>query len=288
MEEDEEVKAILRETFGDSSSDSDGESSPVKSIFRETFGQSSSDSDGESSPSDRQFNANDSSGEIARPLSIFVDTQIWELIAEINGLSICREFFSADQQYSLLSALEKEGYFADASHNQAMRFGDLPLWANAISYIIRESILLHGFSSEATDSMSDGTSKESCLLPSDLIWRNPLFDQFIVNIYQPGEGICAHVDLARFEDGIAIISLESSCVMLFSSVEAEARNTLESSSAKTPVLLNPGSLVLMWGEARYLWKHEINRKPGFQVWQGLEINQKRRVSVTLRRLCRTE
>lgn len=33
------------------------------------------------------------------------------------------------------------------------------------------------------------------------------------------QGICAHVDLLRFEDGIAIVSLESSCVMHFTQVE---------------------------------------------------------------------
>lgn len=98
----------------------------------------------------------------------------------------------------------------------------------------------------------------------------------------------------RFEDGIAIVSLESTCVMHFTRAETEACN-LENEyggsaipSKKVPVLLTPGSLALMWGEARYLWKHEINRKPGFQEWEGSEINQKRRISVTLRRLCQNE
>lgn len=97
----------------------------------------------------------------------------------------------------------------------------------------------------------------------------------------------------RFEDGIAIISLESSCVMHFTRVECETSHLEEmnegcTSLARVPVLLVPGSLVLMWGEARYLWKHQINRKSGFQLWEGQEIEQKRRTSVTLRRLCRTE
>lgn len=85
----------------------------------------------------------------------------------------------------------------------------------------------------------------------------------------------------RFEDGIAIISMESACVMHFSrSEEGE-----EGSCRRIPVFLNPGSLILMSGEARYLWKHEINRKPGFQLWEGKEILQQRRTSVTLRKLC---
>ena len=94
----------------------------------------------------------------------------------------------------------------------------------------------------------------------------------------------------RFEDGIAIVSLESECVMHFSRSE-QGPNTAgnqegeEGSCAKMPVFLNPGSLILMSGEARYLWQHEINRKPGFQLWEGKEIHQQRRTSVTLRKLC---
>lgn len=98
------------------------------------------------------------------------------------------------------------------------------------------------------------------------------------------QGICAHVDLLRFEDGISIVSLESSCVMHFTHVGDEDGE----GGKKIPVYLTPGSLVLMSGEARYHWKHEINRKPGFQMWEGQEIIQKRRTSITLRRLCQVE
>lgn len=59
----------------------------------------------------------------------------------------------------------------------------------------------------------------------------------------------------------------------------------KSSTKMIPVLLTPGSLVLMWGEARYLWKHQINRKPGYQKLDGEEIEQRRRTSITLRKLC---
>lgn len=97
----------------------------------------------------------------------------------------------------------------------------------------------------------------------------------------------------RFEDGIAILSLESSCVMHFSPVEGTSRDFLvdgdkDPPTTKIPVHLTPGSLILMSGEARYLWKHEINRTPGFQKWEGKELHQKRRISITLRKLCQVE
>lgn len=63
---------------------------------------------------------------------------------------------------------------------QFMRFGDLPMWASKLSDSIHEEVLL------GDDlSINDG-DKDLCILPSDLLWREPLFDQLIVNIYQPG------------------------------------------------------------------------------------------------------
>lgn len=84
--EGEEVKAILREAFGDSSSESDGEPSSCRR---------------------RRIRINDSSGEIASPLSLFGDSHVWEQVTEINGLWICRDFLTADQQSSLLSSFGK-------------------------------------------------------------------------------------------------------------------------------------------------------------------------------------
>ncbi|KAK9277839.1 hypothetical protein L1049_027396 [Liquidambar formosana] len=259
-----------------------------KTLLREVFGESSDSEDDEQHP---QFV--DSTIHEVPSESLHQTNPSWERIIEIDGLWSCTDFLSSQQQSSLLSAIEKEGWFTEASHNQAMRFGDLPTWATELSSSIREAVIFGDCVSEPMDLATSNGDKEACLLPSDLLWREPFFDQIIVNVYQPGEGICAHVDLMRFEDGIAIVSLESSCVMHFSRVEAEAgdngkegKNNL--STTKIPVYLTSGSLVLMSGEARYHWKHEINRKSGFQMWEGQEINQKRRTSITLRKLCQVE
>lgn len=80
----------------------------VKAVLREAFGDSSSESDGEPSRGLRQRGrVSGSSGETSTPLSIFGDSHRWEQITEINGLWICRDFLSADQQSSLLSSLEQ-------------------------------------------------------------------------------------------------------------------------------------------------------------------------------------
>ncbi|CAL0321170.1 unnamed protein product [Lupinus luteus] len=214
-----------------------------KAVLEQVFGQSSSDSEGEDE--EVQFD--------------------WEEIPGVKGLWVSRNFLSPHKQSTLFSEVQSENWFTKPSNNQAMRFGDLPTWAIQLSHSICDSVLA------ASD------DDQLLPLPLDLLLRQPLFDQMIVNQYQPGEGICAHVDLLRFEDGIAIVSLESSCVMHFTSVDNEL--------VSVPVLLNPGSLVVMSGEARYRWKHEINRRPGFQTWEGRELDQMRRTSVTLRKLC---
>lgn len=42
-------------------------------------------------------------------------------------------------------------------------------------------------------------AEASALWPPALAARQPLFNQLIVNLYQPGQGITPHVDLARFQ-----------------------------------------------------------------------------------------
>ncbi|KAL9228181.1 hypothetical protein vseg_003789 [Gypsophila vaccaria] len=205
----------------------------------------------------------------------------WAPIQSIHGLWLCSHFLSPLLRSSLLSAIQCEGWFTEESHNQAMRFGDLPSWAVKLSNHIYEAVC------KETDTGNSTCDDKDCIMPSHLLQRDPLFDQLIVNVYQPGEGICAHVDLMRFEDGIAIVSLESPCVMHFSPVESNEQQDVPPTT-KIPVYLTPGSLVIMWGDARYKWKHEINRKPGFQVWQEQEIEQDRRTSITLRKLCISE
>ncbi|TKY57247.1 P8A3.02c protein [Spatholobus suberectus] len=213
-----------------------------KAVLEQVFGSSDgSDSDGES----------ESEWE-------------WESIEEVKGLWLCPHFLSPRSQSRLLSAIQAENWFPDPSINQAMRFGlqHLPPWAVPLAHSIRRSVL----------------AQHPPPFPLHLLHREPLFDQMIANVYQPGEGICAHVDLLRFDDGIAILSFESECVMHFTPLS-------NATSLSVPVLLTPGSLLLMSGEARYQWKHQINRALEFQLWHGQQLTQSKRTSITLRKLC---
>ncbi|WP_344528242.1 alpha-ketoglutarate-dependent dioxygenase AlkB [Streptomyces albiaxialis] len=100
-------------------------------------------------------------------------------------------------------------------------------------------------------------------------------EQVIVNEYQPGQGISAHVDcLPCFGPVIAAISLVSGCLMDFTHPE---------DGAKLAVPLAPGSLLVMSGPARYTWRHAIAARKSDPGTTG-RIPRGRRVSVTFRTL----
>lgn len=80
----------------------------LKEILREAFGDSSSDDDSDSSYEWRErLQSRDPIDEIAKDQSIFGESCCWEPITGVNGLWICRDFLSPDQQSSLLSDFEK-------------------------------------------------------------------------------------------------------------------------------------------------------------------------------------
>lgn len=207
----------------------------------------------------------------------------WCPVERVRGLWCCGGFLQRSEQERLVGAIEAEGWFTRPSHNQAMRFGDLPGWAATLSSLLYASISstkncdLLGTTGPGVPEAPPG---HEVPLASNLLERVPLFDQMIVNSYQPGEGIGPHVDLARFEDGIAVLSLLSASVMRFRKCEKPAE--------KVDVLLSPGDMILLSGDARYKWTHEINRDEKEQVWAGEVLKQGRRISVTLRRLCPQE
>lgn len=74
-----------------------------------------------------------------------------------------------------------EGWFTEAAHNQAMRFGDLPFWTLELSDQIHE-VACFGDKEASIGNLDN----EACVLPPQLLFRDPFFDQLIVNVYQPG------------------------------------------------------------------------------------------------------
>lgn len=98
------------------------------------------------------------------------------------------------------------------------------------------------------------------------------FDQMLVNEYLPGQGISLHRDYAPFGRTVVSLSLLSPCVMDF---------RLAPSGRKESLLLEPRSLLVLEGEARYDWEHGIASRKR-DAWHGLPVERGRRLSVTFR------
>lgn len=74
----------------------DEEEQEVKTLLKDAFGESSDE--------ENEFEYPESGG---GDKSGCGGTPIWERISEINGLWICRDFLSPQQQSSLLSSIHK-------------------------------------------------------------------------------------------------------------------------------------------------------------------------------------
>lgn len=98
-------------------------------------------------------------------------------------------------------------------------------------------------------------------------------DQVIANEYLPGQGSSAHVDCVPcFGGAIASLSLLSSCEMVF---------RRPASGERMALVLEPSSLLLMTGPARYDWTHEIPARLS-DVIDGEKRPRGRRISLTFR------
>jgi alkylated DNA repair dioxygenase AlkB len=127
-----------------------------------------------------------------------------------------------------------------------MRLGELPNWLGEIAHQIYK----------------DG------LLPE-------VPDQAIVNEYIPPQGIADHVDCEPcFSDTVISLSLGSGVVMNFINLVDKT---------KIPIWLEPRSIVILTGEARYFWKHGIPGRKS-DIHQGERRERTRRISITFRKV----
>ena len=69
-----------------------------------------------------------------------------------------------------------------------MRFGDLPGWAAELADSINKVLLSWGCDSNVIQlGGSCGVKQNVCPFSSEILAREPLFDQMILNSYKPGE-----------------------------------------------------------------------------------------------------
>lgn len=89
-------------------------------------------------------------------------------------------------------------------------------------------------------------------------------NQIIINEYNKGQGISAHIDHTKlFDDTIASLSLLTEATMIFRPSTPEGHEKI--------FILKPKSIIFMQGDLRYKYTHEIKN-----------TKKTRRISITFR------
>jgi alkylated DNA repair dioxygenase AlkB len=176
--------------------------------------------------------------------------------SQISGLEYLADYVDRETQDRLLCAVDEHpwqtsvdhrvqiyGYHYSHKQRTAFRIGEIPAWATGVANRLHHD----GFVASVPN-------------------------QLVVNEYQPGNGFFDHIDQSVFGDIVTSISLGSTCVIRFTRSEPDR---------STELLLEPGSLLVLSGEARWHWKHGIPARASDR-WNDREYARSRRVSLTFR------
>ncbi len=172
----------------------------------------------------------------------------------IPGLTYVPEFISAGQEQELVERIER----GEWSHEFARRRQHYGLDYSG------------GSAEKKPQPMPEWIEKIG-----RMIFEAGLFDRMpghaLVNEYEPGQGISAHLDYRPF-DQVASLSLLSGCIMEFERVKDHERREQ---------WLEPRSLIVLVAEARHQWTHGI--RPRLKdVVNGVAVPRQRRLSLTFR------
>ena len=185
-----------------------------------------------------------------------------------DGLFYFDDFINTIDAEKLLSIIDKQPWLDDLQRrvqhygfkydyrarriDDSMHLGPLPDWLIPVEQSVRNKT-------------------------AELLNIDHVFDQAIVNEYEPGQGISPHVDCEPcFGEVVATLSLNSEIQMDFS------KPTL---GLKISKRLETNSLALLTGSVRYEWQHSIPARksdPADTAFNRGVNRRKRRVSVTFR------
>lgn len=181
-------------------------------------------------------------------------------IPNISGILYLSEFLSAEEEADLLNHIDSQPWITDLGR-RVQHYGYRYNYKKAK---LDRNVTLPPIPSWLVRMQKDLMDECSLDLPPN---------QLIVNEYEPGYGISDHIDATDdFGETIMMVSLGSSCVMDFTSIET---------NQKEAVFLENRSLLMIQGDARYKWKHGIAKRK-VDIWDGIPFPRSRRVSLTFR------
>jgi alkylated DNA repair dioxygenase AlkB len=163
-------------------------------------------------------------------------------------------------------------FITSEAEGRLIKEADLNPWDTTWKRRIQQ----YGFSYSGSRRESLGEMPEWLSWLSEKLHKEGIFqvkpNQVIINEYLPGQGIASHSDyVSNYGDTVASLSLGSPIVMDFTSPDDE----------KFPFLLEPRSLFVLCGPARYDWKHGIAPRKT-DKYGGAVLMRGRRLSCTFR------
>ncbi len=185
-----------------------------------------------------------------------IQTSLFNELPKINGLNYINNFINEAESNYFIKNIDSSEWLTDLKRrtqhygykydytskniDSSSYLGELPNWLKPISSKLQSHF---------------GT------MPN----------QVIINQYEPGQGISAHIDRTDiFKDTIATISLLSPIIMDF--INGEKKESL---------ILEPQSLLILKKDARYIWKHSISPRKS-DIINGIKTSRERRISITFR------
>jgi len=187
-----------------------------------------------------------------------------QLLPPISGLSYYPDFISPEVGEALLAWVDAQAWDATLAR-RVQHYGASYDYARRLVSQKRPHPL-----PEALQTLAQKVGQAGGFLPDHTV------EQIIINDYQPGQGIAPHVDAPHaFGPVVATLSLGAPVVMDF--FKDDDRHQL---------LLEPLSLLVLSGAARFEWQHGIAKRKS-DILNGERINGKRiirrrRVSLTFR------
>ncbi|HAA29225.1 MAG TPA: alpha-ketoglutarate-dependent dioxygenase AlkB [Cyanobacteria bacterium UBA8553] len=184
-------------------------------------------------------------------------------VIAIPGITYITNYINVNEQNQLLNVIDQQVWSLESVESKRR------IQQHGYRYDYKNGILVSAIYLGALPDWAQSIAKR---LESDRITEKAV-DQLTVNEYEPGQGLRGHVDCVTcFGNTIITLSLGSSSVMKF---------THSHTKENREILLLAGSLLVLQGEARYIWQHSISAYKK-DIYQGKESVRTRRVSLTFR------
>lgn len=174
----------------------------------------------------------------------------------IDGLSYIPDFISHDEEQALIKIIDAQPWLTDFKRRVQHYGYKYDYKARAVT------------NNAYLGSLPDWIEPVAQKLPF-----KP--DQAIVNEYESGQGISAHIDCVPcFGDVVASLTLGSGATMQFKQPKTNRKEEL---------YLQKRSLIVLSSSARYEWTHAIPSRKSDMV-DGFKVLRERRVSCTFRKV----